>query len=132
MEIGERLKARRTELNLTQESVAEALGITRQTISNWENGRSYPDIERMVRLSDIYSLSLDELLKGDQKMVKQLQENTTINQFLKRFIFMLLVNVGLMIVLLINQSISDYFILLILALIGVNTLALFYLIIKKI
>lgn len=132
MEVGERLKARRTELNLTQESVAEVLGITRQTISNWENGRSYPDIERMVRLSDIYSLSLDELLKGDQKMVKQLQENTTINHFLKRFILMLLVNVGLMLVLLINQSISDYFILLILALIGVNTLALFYLIIKKI
>lgn len=132
MEVGERLKARRMELNLTQESVAEALGITRQTISNWENGRSYPDIERMVRLSDIYSLSLDELLKGDQEMVKQLQENTSINHFLKRFIFMLLVNVGLMIVLLINQTIGDYFILLILALISMNTLALFYLIIKKI
>ncbi|MBM7711232.1 helix-turn-helix domain-containing protein [Enterococcus xiangfangensis] len=132
MEVGERLKARRMELNLTQESVAEALGITRQTISNWENGRSYPDIERMVRLSDIYSLSLDELLKGDQEMVKQLQENTSINHFLKRFIFMLLVNVGLMIVLLINPTIGDYFILLILALISVNTLALFYLIIKKI
>ncbi|MDT2759073.1 helix-turn-helix domain-containing protein [Enterococcus xiangfangensis] len=132
MEVGERLKARRMELNLTQESVAEALGITRQTISNWENGRSYPDIERMVRLSDVYSLSLDELLKGDQEMVKQLQENTSINHFLKRFIFMLLVNVGLMIVLLINQTIGDYFILLILALISMNTLALFYLIIKKI
>ncbi|MGF2941159.1 helix-turn-helix domain-containing protein [Enterococcus xiangfangensis] len=132
MEVGERLKARRMELNLTQESVAEALGITRQTISNWENGRSYPDIERMVRLSDIYSLSLDELLKGDQEMVKQLQENTSINHFLKRFIFMLLVNVGLMIVLLINPTIGDYFILLILALISMNTLALFYLIIKKI
>lgn len=132
MEVGERLKARRMELNLTQESVAEALGITRQTISNWENGRSYPDIERMVRLSDVYSLSLDELLKGDQEMVKQLQENTSINHFLKRFIFMLLVNVGLMIVLLINPTIGDYFILLILALISMNTLALFYLIIKKI
>ncbi|MDT2604445.1 helix-turn-helix domain-containing protein [Enterococcus dongliensis] len=132
MEVGERLKLRRVELNLTQEYVAEVLGITRQTISNWENGRSYPDIERMIRLSDVYSLSLDELLKGDKKMVKHLQENTLVNHFLKVFIIMLSINILLMIVLVTNQTISNTFIFIIFALIGVNTLTLFYLIVKKI
>lgn len=132
MEVGERLKLRRVELNLTQEYVAEVLGITRQTISNWENGRSYPDIERMIRLSDVYSLSLDELLKGDKKMVKHLQENTLVNHFLKVFIIMLSINILLMIVLGTNQTISNTFIFIIFALIGVNTLTLFYLIVKKI
>lgn len=132
MEVGERLKARRNELNLTQDQVAESLGITRQTMSNWENGRSYPDIERVIRLSEIYALSLDELLKGDQKMVRHLQENTVVNHFLKLFIGMLLVNVALMVVLMLVQSMSETFLFMIFALIGLNTLSLFYLIIKKI
>ncbi|OJG35927.1 helix-turn-helix domain-containing protein [Enterococcus sp. DIV0788_1] len=132
MEVGERLKARRNELNLTQDQVAESLGITRQTMSNWENGRSYPDIERVIRLSELYALSLDELLKGDQKMVRHLQENTVVNHFLKLFIGMLLVNVALMVVLMLVQSMSETFLFMIFALIGLNTLSLFYLIIKKI
>lgn len=132
MEVGERLKARRNELNLTQDQVAESLGITRQTMSNWENGRSYPDIERVIRLSELYALSLDELLKGDQKMVRHLQENTVVNHFLKLFIGMLLVNVALMVVLMLVQSMSETFLFMIFTLIGLNTLSLFYLIIKKI
>ncbi len=132
MEVGERLKARRNELNLTQDQVAESLGITRQTMSNWENGRSYPDIERVIGLSELYALSLDELLKGDQKMVRHLQENTVVNHFLKLFIGMLLVNVALMVVLMLVQSMSETFLFMIFALIGLNTLSLFYLIIKKI
>lgn len=132
MEVGERLKARRNELNLTQDQVAESLGITRQTMSNWENGRSYPDIERVIRLSELCALSLDELLKGDQKMVRHLQENTVVNHFLKLFIGMLLVNVALMVVLMLVQSMSETFLFMIFALIGLNTLSLFYLIIKKI
>jgi len=77
-------------------------------------------------------LSLDELLKGDQEMVKHLQENTVVNHFLKIFIGMLLINVLLMIVLLLNQTISELFLFIIFALIGANSLSLFYLIIKKI
>lgn len=132
MEIGERLKLRRNELGLTQDQVAEKLGITRQTMSNWENGRSYPDIERIVRLSDIYQLSLDELLKGDDQMVKHLQENTVVNHFLKVFIGMLLVNVVLMFFVVMNQQLSDLLFILIFALIAVNSFSMFYLVIKKI
>lgn len=132
MDVGQRLKMRRNELNLKQEYVAEELGITRQTISNWENGRSYPDIARIIRLSEIYGLSLDELLKGDQEMVKHLQENTVVNHFLKIFIGMLFVNVLLMLFLLVNQNMSETFLFVIFVLIGANCLSLFYLIIKKI
>ncbi|HCM87603.1 MULTISPECIES: helix-turn-helix domain-containing protein [Enterococcus] len=132
MDVGQRLKQRRNELQLKQDYVAEKLGITRQTMSNWENGRSYPDIERIIRLSEIYDLSLDELLKGDREMVKHLQENTVVNHFLKIFITMLFINVFLMVVLLFNQTMSEPFIIIIFSLIGANTLSLFYLIIKKI
>lgn len=132
MEVGQRLKARRNELELTQDFVATELGITRQTMSNWENGRSYPDIERIIRLSEIYGLSLDELLKGDQEMVKHLQENTVVNHFLKIFIGMLSVNGLLMLLLLILPSMSELFLWIIFGLIGANSLSLFYLIIKKI
>ncbi|EOH75028.1 helix-turn-helix domain-containing protein [Enterococcus malodoratus] len=132
MDVGQRLKQRRNELHLKQDYVAEKLGITRQTMSNWENGRSYPDIERIIRLSEIYDLSLDELLKGDREMVKHLQENTVVNHFLKIFITMLFINVFLMVVLLFNRTMSEPFIIIIFSLIGANTLSLFYLIIKKI
>ena len=67
MEIGSRLKNARSEHGLTQEQVAEELGVSRQSISNWENNRSYPDIVSVIKLSDLYSISLDELLKEDKK-----------------------------------------------------------------
>ena len=74
MEIGKKLKAARSRAGLTQEQVAEHLFVSRQTISNWENEKSYPDIVSVVRLSDLYSISLDELLKGDAEMLKHLGE----------------------------------------------------------
>lgn len=76
MEIGERLKNARTEHGLTQEQVAEELGVSRQSISNWENNRAYPDIVSVIKLSDLYSVSLDELLKEDKKMIRHLAETT--------------------------------------------------------
>ena len=61
MEIGNKLKAARNEANFTQEEIAEKLGVSRQTISNWENSKSYPDIISVIKLSDIYSITLDAL-----------------------------------------------------------------------
>ena len=66
MTIGEKIKAARLNAGLTQEKAADELGVTRQTISNWENGRSYPDIVSVVKMSDLYSVSLDRLLKEIQ------------------------------------------------------------------
>ena len=78
MEIGNRLKNARVEMGLTQEKVAEEIGVSRQTVYNWENGKCYPDIENVIKLSDLYSVSLDELLKEDKKMIGHLKESTDV------------------------------------------------------
>ena len=67
-DIGCKIKAARIEKKLTQEQVAELLGVSRQTISNWENEKSYPDIISVIKMSECYDVSLDYLLKGEQKM----------------------------------------------------------------
>lgn len=72
MTFGKTLKERRSQLDLTQQEVAKKLYISRQTISNWENGKSYPDLDMLIKISDVYQVSIDSLLKGDQKLKKSL------------------------------------------------------------
>ena len=72
MELGRRIAKIRKEHDLTQERLAEICSVTRQTISNWENGKSYPDLETLVLISDTFDVSLDALLKGDRKMVSEI------------------------------------------------------------
>ena len=67
MEIGKKLKDARMKSGFTQEAVAEKINVSRQTISNWENEKSYPDIISVIELSSLYSISLDDLLKGVRK-----------------------------------------------------------------
>lgn len=78
MEIGQKLRQARLDSGLTQETVAERVGVSRQTVSNWENNRSYPDIASVIAFSDLYSLTLDELLKGDAAMIRHLEESTDV------------------------------------------------------
>lgn len=87
MEIGKCLKDARLKENLTQEDIAEKLGVSRQTISSWENGKSYPDIASIIKISDIFNISLDKFLKEDKKLVNKLQENTDIVKSNKAIIF---------------------------------------------
>lgn len=74
MEIGSKLKNARKEKGITQEQAAELLDVSRQTISNWENNKSYPDIISVIKMSDIYSVSLDHLLKEEKSMNQTYQE----------------------------------------------------------
>ena len=74
MEIGCKLKNARNEKGITQEQAAELLDVSRQTISNWENNKSYPDIISVIKMSDIYSISLDHLLKEEKSMNQTYQE----------------------------------------------------------
>ena len=81
MEIGSKIKKSRIDAKLTQEQAAEALCISRQTISNWENEKSYPDIVSVLKMSDLYGVSLDYLLKGDPPMKNYLdyiEESTNV------------------------------------------------------
>ena len=68
MNIGSKIKTARNEAGLTQETAAELLGVSRQSVSNWENEKSYPDIVSVIKMSDIYNVSLDRLLKEDSDM----------------------------------------------------------------
>jgi len=74
MEIGSKLKNARNEKGITQEQAAEFLGVSRQTISNWENNKSFPDIISVIKMSDLYSVSLDHLLKEEKDMSQNYQE----------------------------------------------------------
>lgn len=70
MSIGKRIMSIRKERQLTQEQFGSLFHVTRQTVSNWENGKSYPDLQLLVAISDHFGVSLDMMLKEDTDMVK--------------------------------------------------------------
>lgn len=76
MGLGEQIKQRRTELQMTQTDLADKLHVSRSAISNWEIGRNYPDMQIIVELSDLLNISLYTLLKGDTQMVAQISNDT--------------------------------------------------------
>ena len=70
MSLGETIYRLRTEKNLSQGDLAEKLGISRQSISKWENNIAIPDLEKIIKLSEIFEVSLDELVKGEESHPK--------------------------------------------------------------
>lgn len=134
MEIGRKLKEVRMKSNLTQEQVAEKLFVSRQTISNWENEKSYPDIISIIRLSDLYSISLDELLKGDQKMMEHLNESTDIVKSNRKLTGAVIANILLFPIMLVFAGLTPgnvYLIAGVFCLATVSTAFLLYQIIKR-
>ena len=79
MELGNHLFEARKKGGLSQEEVAEKLGVSRQTISKWETGETLPDIRQSKRLALLYGLSLDELIDFDMDVqeVEQAIERTS-------------------------------------------------------
>lgn len=71
LELKTQIKKYRTNMNLSQEELAEKVYVTRQTISNWENGKNYPDIHSLLLLSSFFNISLDQLIKGDIDIMKE-------------------------------------------------------------
>lgn len=98
MKIGDKLKNARLNKKLTQEEVAEKLFVSRQSISNWENNKTYPDIGNVIALSDLYQISLDELLKGSDNFMKHLEESTDIVKSNKKLIFIIVIALIAMII----------------------------------
>ncbi|KRL44266.1 helix-turn-helix domain-containing protein [Lacticaseibacillus manihotivorans] len=101
MTIGEQLQAARQAQQLTQQQVATQLHVARQTISNWETARSYPDITSLIALSDLYEVSLDQLLKSDAmlladlKQKEQTRRTTKATYYLTAMIAYLALGIGL-------------------------------------
>ena len=80
MEIGAQIKTRRQELNMTQEILARELHVGRTTVSNWEIGRNYPDLQLIVSISNVLNLSLDTLLGKESEIVKEITRDTNIRK----------------------------------------------------
>ena len=68
MDFGEQIKNIRKKENLTQEQFAIKLNVSRQAVSNWENNKNLPDIGMLILMSDVFQISLDQLIKGDNHM----------------------------------------------------------------
>jgi len=71
MNLGAQIKKYRVEFSLSQDELAEKLFVTRQSISNWENDKTYPDIKSLLLLSEVFGVSLDQLVKGDVEIMKK-------------------------------------------------------------
>lgn len=135
MEIRKKLKNARIEAGLTQEKAAEKIDVSRQTISNWENEKSYPDIISVIALSDLYSVSLDELLKGNQKMAEHLEESTNVVKSNKKLTGAILLNIILMILLIaLNILLPEgtYYLVIVFCVVIMSSSVLLYQIIKRI
>lgn len=93
MELNEQIKKYRTEMNLSQEELAEKIYVTRQSVSNWENGKTYPDIHSLLLLSSLFGISLDQLVKGDIEIMKEeikKEEIAKMNRYGKIYTIMLI------------------------------------------
>lgn len=135
MNIGEKLKTARQQSHLTQEGVADLILVSRQTISNWENENSYPDIVNLIKLSDLYQISLDTLLKDDGKMIEHLDKTTNAvksNQKLQTFLLSYLAMITCLLLLSLFFLKSYYFLLFLSIIMILGVLILFYQIIKRI
>ncbi len=84
MKLGTQIKKYRTELSISQEELAEKLYVSRQSISNWENDKTYPDIKSLLLLSEVFSVSLDELVKGDMEEMKREINQQDVEEFEKQ------------------------------------------------
>lgn len=74
MQLGQMISKIRKEKELTQEDFAQKFNVTRQTVSNWENGKSYPDLLTLVRISDEFDCSLDVMLKENNAMTEDMNK----------------------------------------------------------
>lgn len=81
MEIGKQIKKYRTEMKLSQDELSEKIFVSRQTISNWENNKNYPDVKSLLLLSSLFNVSLDILIKGDLEEMKEQINKEDIDKF---------------------------------------------------
>ncbi|MBB1078440.1 helix-turn-helix transcriptional regulator [Limosilactobacillus sp. STM2_1] len=81
MSFGKQILAQRKKLGFTQQNVADKLHITRQTLSKWENDKSYPDLKLLLALSDLYHVPVDSLLRENEDLTNYLNRNKASQSF---------------------------------------------------
>lgn len=135
MDLGKKIIEMRKKAKLSQEQLAEKLDVTRQTISNWENSKFYPDIDALVKISKCFNISLDDLLSYDNKVLQYLKDSTDVVKSNKKLLNAILLNILIIILFIIigitaNESTSIIVIVFTISIISFSYL--FYQIIKKI
>ena len=97
MDLGNKISKIRKDNNLTQEDFAEKYNVTRQTISSWENSKSYPDLETLVKISEDFSISLDVLLKEDKKVIEKISKSQKDSKKFKKLSLILGIVIGIIV-----------------------------------
>lgn len=97
MSIGEQLKKLRESKGFSQEDVAKKIGVTRQAVYKWENDKSYPDIDNLILLSEMYNVTLDELIKGKRNIKEKIHIDEEDEDFEKENDFGFYIGFGLLI-----------------------------------
>ena len=126
MSLGEKLKEARATHKFTQQAVAEQVNVSRQTISSWETGKSYPDLDSLITLSNLYGISLDVLIKGDDGLRDYLRKPEILQKLRPIHQAMLVLN-ALFLVILTFFLPSDPGIWILLAAVVANTIGYLYL-----
>lgn len=97
MKFNEKLVMLRKQHNLSQEQVAEKLGVARQTISKWELGETTPEMDKLILISEIYNITLDELVKEENEVKVVNNPNNTNSQKLAGMMIKILKGIGIFI-----------------------------------
>ncbi|APX71499.1 helix-turn-helix domain-containing protein [Companilactobacillus allii] len=96
MEISKIVKNKRNELNLTQNDLAKSLYVSKRSITNWETGKTTPDIDTLVRLAKLYDISLDDLLLDNKKAVNNIKKQAKLALLNKHLIATVITFVALL------------------------------------
>jgi len=81
VEVGNRIREERDRLGLSQEDLAQQIFVSRQTVSNWETGKTYPDVQSLLLLSKLFEVSVDSLVKGDVEAMQEKIDNYELDRF---------------------------------------------------
>ena len=81
MEVGNRIRGGREGLGLSQEDLAREIFVSRQTVSNWETSKTYPDVQSLLLLSNLFGVTVDSLVKGDVEVMQQKIDEFELDRF---------------------------------------------------
>jgi transcriptional regulator with XRE-family HTH domain len=75
LRLGNQLQRLREAKNMSREELAQQINVSRQAVYKWENNKGYPDIQNLLRLSEIYETTIDELIKNDPTLQRKIDNN---------------------------------------------------------
>ena len=81
MEVGSRIREERERMGISQEGLAREVFVSRQTVSNWETGKTYPDVQSLLLLSNLFDVSVDSLVKGDVEIMEKQMDNYELERY---------------------------------------------------